>query len=74
MSELLVGAKPSRLRVGSARARLGLQKPGTELGATPTLAVLNPDRRLGLSPHSQGRVMDELSAASSLGVGAAVAA
>jgi len=37
-------------------------KPATELGAAPTFAVPNPDSRLGLSPHSQGRVMDETSA------------
>ena len=37
-------------------------KPGTELGAAPTFAVPNPDSRLGSSPHSQGRVMDEPSA------------
>ena len=36
-------------------------KPTTELGAAPIFAVPNPDSRLGLSPYSQGRVMDESS-------------
>lgn len=40
-------------------------KPGTELGAAPTLAVPNPDSRLGLSPHSQGRVWTNLPPSSS---------
>ena len=62
MSELLAGAKPARLRVGVSPRPPWAQKPGTELGAAPTLAVPNPDSRLGLSPHSQGRVMDEPSA------------
>src|SRR5215204_2399881 len=35
-------------------------EPGTELGAAPTLAVPNPDSRLGLRPHSQGRVWTNL--------------
>jgi len=40
-------------------------EPGTELGAAPTLAVPNPDSRLGLSPHSQGRVWTNLPPSSS---------
>ena len=62
MSELPAETKPARLKVGVSPRPPWAGKPGTELGAAPTLAVPNPDSRLGLSPHSQGRVMDELSA------------
>src|SRR5918993_3565946 len=62
MSELLAGTKPTRLKVGVSPRPPWAQKPETELGAAPTFAVPNPDSRLGFSPHSQGRVMDELSA------------
>src|SRR5215217_92266 len=57
MSELPAGAKPARLRVGVSPRPPWAQKPGTELGAAPTFAVPNPDSRLGLSPHSQSRVI-----------------
>src|SRR3954447_3812980 len=62
MSELSAGTKPARLKVGVSPRSPWACKPGTELGAAPTFAVPNPDSRLGLSPHSQGRVMDEPSA------------
>ena len=62
MSELPAGTKPARLKVGVSPRPPWACKPGTELGAAPTFAVPNPDSRLGLSPHSQGRVMDEPSA------------
>jgi len=62
MSELPAGTKPARLKAGVSPRPPWACKPGTELGATPTFAVPNPDSRLGLSPHSQGRVMDEPSA------------
>jgi transposase len=35
------------------------RKPATEQGAALIFAVPNPDSRSGLSPHLQGRVMDE---------------
>jgi transposase len=59
MSELPTGTKPARLKVGVRPRPPWACKPETELGAAPTFAVPNPDSRLGLSPHSQGRVMDE---------------
>jgi transposase len=62
MSELPAGTKPARLKVGVSPRPPWAGKPGTELGAASTFAVPNPDSRLGLSPHSQGRVMDEPSA------------
>src|SRR5215212_1794824 len=62
MSALPAGTKPARLKVGVSPRPPWACKPGTELGAAPTFAVPNPDSRLGLSPHSQGRVMDEPSA------------
>jgi hypothetical protein len=62
MSELPRGTKPARLKVGVSPRLPRAHKPATELGAAPTFAVPNPDSRLGLSPHSQGRVMDETSA------------
>ena len=62
MSELLAGTKPARLKVGVSPRLPRAHKPATELGAAPTFTVPNPDSRLGLSPYSQGRVMDESSA------------
>ena len=62
MSELPAGTKPVRLKVGVSPRPPWACKSGTELGAAPTFAVPNSDSRLGLSPHSQGRVMDEPSA------------
>jgi hypothetical protein len=62
MSELPPGTKPARLEVGVSPRLPRACKPATELGAAPAFAVPNPDSRLGLSPHSQGRVMDETSA------------
>src|SRR3954453_11346044 len=62
MSELPAGTKPARLKVGVSPRSPWACKPATELGAAPAFAVPNPDSRLGLSPHSQGRVMDEPSA------------
>ncbi len=62
MSELPPGTKPARLEVGVSPRLPRACKPATELGAAPAFAVPNPDSRLGLSPHSQGRVMDESSA------------
>src|SRR4029079_4198011 len=62
ISELPAGTKPARLKVGVSPRPPRAGKPGTELGAASTFAVPNPDSRLGLSPHSQGRVMDEPSA------------
>ena len=59
MSELPAETKPARLKVGVSPRPPWACKSGTELGAAPTFAVPNPDSRLGLSPHSQGRVMDE---------------
>jgi transposase len=48
--------------VGTSPRPPWAHKPGTELGAVPTFTVPNPDSRSGLSPHLQGRVMDEPSA------------
>src|SRR3954465_7579243 len=62
MSGLPAGTKPAGLKVGVSPRSPGACKPGTELGAAPTFAFTSPDSRLGLSPHSQGRVMDEPSA------------
>ena len=58
MSELPAETRPARLRVGASPRPPGARKPETELGAVSTTAVPQPDSR-SLSPHLQGRVMDE---------------
>ena len=64
ISQLPVGGEPARLTADGSPCVPGAVEPATEHGAPPVVPSGNPNgrrgrRRMAVSPHSQGRAMDQ---------------
>jgi transposase len=62
ISHLPTGAEPAMLTTDGSPRPPGAKKPVYEHGALSVVSSKNPNSRSGISPHSQGRVMDQLRA------------